>query len=76
MENLKLYVLPTCPYCKKVIDYLEDKNFDVEIKDVNIEENQNRLMEVGKIDQVPCLFIDEKPIYESDDIIEWFKSRE
>lgn len=76
MENLKLYVLPNCPYCNKVRNYLKDKNFDVEIKDINIEENQKRLLEVGKIDQVPCLFIEEKPLYETAEIIKWFKDRE
>lgn len=76
MENLRLFVLPQCPYCNKVRDYLKDKDFDVEIVDVNVPENQDELMRVGGQDMVPCLFIDGKPLYESGDIIQWFKDRE
>ena len=76
MENLRLFVLPNCPYCNKVRNYLEDKDFNVEIVDVNVPENQDELMRVGGQDMVPCLFIDGKPLYESSDIIQWFKDRE
>ncbi len=76
MENLRLFVLPNCPYCNKVRNYLEDKDFNVEIVDVNVPENQDELMRVGGQDMVPCLFIDGVPLYESSDIIQWFKDRE
>jgi glutaredoxin 3 len=33
-----------------------------------------KLVEVGGDDQVPCLFIDGKPMYESDDINEWLEA--
>ena len=32
-----------------------------------------RLVDVGGDDQVPCLFIDGKPMYESDDIVEFLE---
>ena len=32
-----------------------------------------KLVEVGGDDQVPCLFIDGKPLYESDDINAWLE---
>jgi len=32
------------------------------------------LIEIGGKSQVPCLFIDGVPPYESDDIIRWLKS--
>ncbi len=32
------------------------------------------LLELGGKTQVPCLVIDKKPLYESDDIIQWFKN--
>lgn len=46
---------------------------DVEL--VNIKEGNNNedLIKRGGKDQVPCLFIDGKPLYESDDIIKYFK---
>jgi len=35
--------------------------------------NREELIEVGGINQVPMLLIDGKPLYESDDIVQWFK---
>ncbi|MBE6736814.1 MAG: NrdH-redoxin, partial [Ruminococcaceae bacterium] len=37
-------------------------------------EDRRRLIEVGGYEQVPCLFIDGKPMYESLDIIDWLKA--
>ena len=34
---------------------------------------RQELLEVGGKTQVPCLFIDGKPLYESDDIIDYMK---
>lgn len=75
MENksLNLYVLKGCPYCIKVLNYLEEEGIEVDLKYIEDKENEDRLIEVGGKRQVPCLFIDEEPMYESDDIIEWFR---
>lgn len=35
--------------------------------------NRQELVKIGGKGQVPCLVIDGKPLYESLDIIEWFK---
>ncbi len=71
--KLELYKRDFCPYCRKVMDYLEKNNrTDVEIKDVAKDpEAKKTLIEVGGKEQVPCLFIDGRPMYESGDIIEW-----
>ena len=46
----------------------------VELVDIKSNpQNQRELVEVGGMDQVPMLLIDGKPLYESDDIIKWFK---
>ena len=37
------------------------------------EADYKRLLAVGGIDQVPCLFIDGIPMYESLDIIDWLE---
>lgn len=34
---------------------------------------RQELIDIGGKPQVPCLVIDDKAIYESDDIIQWFK---
>ena len=81
MENehrpiLILYYRPTCPYCKKVLKFLEEIDLEIPLK--NIEDNpkaKDELLHLGGKAQVPCLFIDGKPLYESDDIIDWLKER-
>ena len=49
---------------------------DVELKDIVANpEFRDTLVEVGGKGQVPCLFIDSKPMYESMDIIKFLKER-
>lgn len=63
-----------CPFCKKVMKYMDENKIEVEMVDIQASpENLKELLEVGGIDQVPMLSIDGKPLYESDDIINWFK---
>lgn len=74
--SLDLYMFETCPYCQKVISEITSSGR----KDVvfhNIHENEAdrlELIRVGGKQQVPCLFIDGKPLYESDDIVDWLRS--
>ena len=73
MEKLTLYVGTTCPFCKKVESFMEDKGIDsVEIKNIDKDkEAREYLIENGGKKQVPCLFIGDKPLYESLDIIKY-----
>ena len=74
--KLELFKYDSCPYCQRVFRYLEESGrTDVELLDINrSEENNRRLIEVGGKRQVPCLFIDGAPLYESLDIIDWLKA--
>lgn len=75
MAKLKLYSATYCPFCRKVEKFIKDNNIEG-IDHVNIDENKeerDHLIEVGGKRQVPCLFIDEKPLYESLDIINYLK---
>ena len=74
--KLELYMFETCPYCRKVIKEIQTSGRDdIEFHDIRKnEDDRKRLIEVGGKEQVPCLFIDGKPMYESDDIIEWLKA--
>lgn len=72
-QELTLFVKYTCPYCKKVLNFMEENDIDICIKDVTEQDNKQYLIENGGKSQVPCLFISSKPLYESNDIIEWFK---
>ena len=73
--DLKLYMFDTCPFCRKVMREIESQGrTDVELKNVHkSKENMAELMDVGGKSQVPCLFIEGEPLYESDDIIEWLR---
>ena len=76
MPTLELYYFPTCPFCQKVLRYMaaagiEDK---VTLRNINADpEAEATLIRVGGKRQVPCLFIDGAPLYESDDIVAWLR---
>ena len=71
--HLELLYMPTCPYCRKVLAWMGEHDVeDVELLNVLEEpKNKERLIEEGGKDQVPCLLIDGKPLYESSDIIDY-----
>lgn len=75
MEKLTLYVGTFCPFCKKVESFMEEKNINsVEIKNIDKDaEARDYLIEKGGKKQVPCLFIGDKPLYESMDIIKYLR---
>ena len=62
--DLKLYYKETCPFCKKVLRFIENKKIE------GVE-----LVDIKGMDQVPCLFIDGKPMYESMDIIKFLDEK-
>ena len=72
---LELYKKDTCPYCLRVMAFIRDQQrTDVVYRDILEDDaNRRRLIEVGGKQQVPCLFIDGKPLYESQDIIDWLR---
>lgn len=73
--DLVLYYKPTCPYCQKVISYLKSRNRELTMRDISTDpEALETLIGVGGKKQVPCLFVDGKPMYESDDIIQFLES--
>ena len=69
-QKLELYIMPTCPYCRKVLLYMDQNGIDLPLRDITVDPGSRDFLkrEGGKV-QVPCLFIDGKPLYESDDII-------
>jgi len=74
-EHLTLYYRPNCPFCTKVFKTLKKLDIEIELKDLNSnQEFQAELIEIGGKRQVPCLVIDGKAKYESQDIISYLKS--
>ncbi len=74
---IELYISETCPYCGKVIDFLENSNVSYIKKDVSEPENLSSLLKLGGKAQVPFLDDPENGVsmFESDDIIEYIKNR-
>jgi len=75
MPELTLYYIPACPFCRKVLNYIDQRQ-DITVSLKNLHENpdyQKELLESGGKTQVPSLLIDGKALYESDDIIQWFE---
>lgn len=74
MQELTLYYMETCPYCLKVLHYMDEHKIRISLKNTKDNENfREELLEIGGKTQVPCLLIDGKPLYESDDIVKWFE---
>lgn len=73
---INIFMLPTCLYCKKVINYLESTKLKYKLLDINNQQNYDMMIQLGGKRQVPFLFDNEKNItmYESKDIIEYLKT--
>ena len=73
--NYELYVLTGCPYCAKVLDYLDAHDIKIPIHNITTDPAARSTLETvgGKV-QCPCLFINGKPLYESDDIIDYLET--
>ena len=73
---LDLYILETCPYCKKVMKFFDENN--IEYNKINIENktSEDTLIRTGGKRQVPFLVDKDRNVqmYESDDIIEYVKT--
>ena len=75
MTELILYHFMGCPYCQRVRDFLRTEGISVPMKDTHENPSyRDELIKIGGKSQVPCLIINGKALYESLDIIEWFKN--
>lgn len=75
---LELFILETCPYCKKVMRFFDENDIKYKKMDITNEENLEMLIELGGKRQVPFLYDKDNGIkmYESDDIIDYVKKLE
>ncbi|MDO5027706.1 MAG: glutathione S-transferase N-terminal domain-containing protein [Bacillota bacterium] len=71
MENLALFEIGTCPYCQKVLSFIDKHHLDIKMLNIGQEENKKDLLRLGGEEQVPALLIGDKVLYESDDIIKY-----
>lgn len=74
----ELYVLDTCPYCHRVMEFFDNNNIKYLKKVVTDVENRDELLRLGGKEQVPFLYEPEKDIkmYESDKIMEFVSENE
>lgn len=74
---LDLYYSETCPYCRKVLSYLEQNDIEFNRKDVHDTKNYDELIITGGMAQVPFLVDTEsgKSMYESDVIIDYVRGK-
>ena len=74
--KLELYYFDSCPFCQKVLRKIKELGLNsIEYK--NIHEKQqylDKLVQDTGRRTVPCLYIDGKPMHESDDINAWLES--
>ena len=73
---LELFILETCPYCQKVMNFLDKEHMKYNKIDITNKESEDSLIKIGGKRQVPFLIDSERNIqmYESDDIIEYLKT--
>ena len=65
-HELVLYVMTGCPYCIKVKRFLADNGVTIPERNISTDPDaEQTLIAVGGKRQVPCLFIDGKPVTSS-----------
>jgi glutaredoxin 3 len=74
-RELVLYKFDSCPYCQIAMAAAEDLGVELDLRDTRrdpaaLQEHRGR---TGRT-QVPCLYIDGEPLFESSDIVDWLHS--
>ena len=72
---LDLYILESCPYCKKVMDYCKTNSIKFHKFDIINKDNLEKLTLLGGKEQVPFLYNEEtqEKLYESEEIINYLE---
>lgn len=74
-RDLVLYKFDACPYCARVQRSVAQLGLPVPMRDTRADPaaRQELSRRTGR-SQVPCLFIDGQPLFESRDIISWLEA--
>jgi len=74
-RSLRLFMFEACHYCKRVFSALEKLQMSVEMADVRKDTAvRQELYSLTGRTQVPCLIIDDVPLFESEDICAWLEA--
>lgn len=73
---IDLFILETCPYCKKVMALMDEHNLKYNKIDISNKASEESLIQIGGKRQVPFMVDKDRNIqmYESNDIIEYIKT--
>lgn len=73
---LVLYMFDGCPYCARVIDGAQRLGLTLPMRDIRKDPGALAdLTKVGGKKTVPCLFINGRALYESQDILAYLSSQ-
>ncbi len=75
LENHQLYYKKSCPFCVKVLRFMEENKITLDLRNTLEPGIQDDLVRIGGKKQVPCLVVDGRALYESDDIIAYLRKR-
>ena len=71
-QHLALYKFDACPYCRRVFTAIDACDVQIEYRDVRRDSAWRvELMRRTGRSQVPCLLIDDEPLFESADIVDF-----
>lgn len=73
--KLELFYFPQCPFCQIVISKIDLLGVTSQVELLNINKDNNvrqRLIKDTGTQTVPCLYVDDIPMFESTDINRWF----
>ncbi len=73
-HHLVLFKFDACGFCRRVLRWLDGHEVEVEVRDTwqDPGAREELIARTGR-SQVPCLFIDGEPLFESLDILRWLE---
>ena len=76
VNMIDLFVLENCPYCRKVMNYMDNNGMKYNKIDISNKASEESLVNIGGKRQVPFMVDKDRNIqmYESSDIIEYVKT--
>ena len=76
-HKLELFYYDGCPFCQYVLGTIQKLNVKVSLCNIQeSEEHYERLVADTGRKTVPCLYIDNKPMFESSDIMQWLEKNQ
>jgi len=75
MYKTELFYFPECPFCQMVVNGLQTLNLNIPMRNIReVKDALDKLISDTGRQTVPCLYIDGKPMHESQEILEWLKN--